>query len=354
MHVLQLGPYPPPYGGINRNILAIRDELLKDGHRCSIAATSRSREITPEPDVYHPRTAFALLRLLFTIKYDILHLHVGGDVSIRVLALILAAGYLGRGKNVFSLHSGGYPSSKEGKSAKKHSIRGLLFRRFKRVIAVNASLAGVFERYGVERSKIRVIYPFVHQIPDANIQIPKQLKDFADRHTPFLLTVGLLEAEYDLFMQIDAMERILQEFPRAGLMIVGSGSLEEKLRKAIEEKSYAGNIFLAGDVENRITLHLINDCDILLRTTLYDGDAISIREALFLDSRVIATDNGMRPDGVHLMAVGDREMLVRKVIELAKSGRKKKIPKVADNGNIKTVVELYKEIASFSLSSRAF
>ena len=38
MHVLQLGPYPPPEGGISRNMLAIRDELLKRGDRCTIIA----------------------------------------------------------------------------------------------------------------------------------------------------------------------------------------------------------------------------------------------------------------------------------------------------------------------------
>ena len=33
---------------------------------------------------------------------------------------------------------------------------------------------------------------------------------------------------------------------------------------------------------------------IFLRTTLYDGDSISVREALHLGVPVIASDNGMR------------------------------------------------------------
>jgi len=78
MHILQLGPYPPPEGGINRNMLAIREEIQITGHKCSIIATAKSTKIIPDPDVYHPRTPFALLKLLLQLKYDILHLQIGG------------------------------------------------------------------------------------------------------------------------------------------------------------------------------------------------------------------------------------------------------------------------------------
>lgn len=348
MHVLQLGPYPPPEGGINRNMLAIRNELLKNGHRCSIIATSRSSKVTPEPDVYHPRSAFAVLRLLFKIKYDVLHLHVGGDISKRVLGLIFICGVLGGRKNVFTLHSGGYPLSKEGQAAKKNSLRAFLFRRFRQIIAVNPLIADVFERYGVEKEKIRIIYPFVHQTPDSNVQVPQNLNDFAVQHSPFLLTVGLLEPEYDLFMQIDAMGTVLETLTGAGLMIVGSGSLEEQLKQSIAEKPYAEKILLTGDVEHKITLHLINDCDILLRPTLFDGDAISIREALFLDTPVIATDNCMRPEGVRLMPVHDVDALIENIKDLAKSEGKPKLVRAEEKENILEVLNLYDEIRNDS------
>lgn len=345
MHVLQLGPYPPPEGGINRNILAIREELLAGGHRCSIIATSRSTAMTPEADVYHPRSALQLLRLLFKIKYDILHLHIGGDVTTRVLALILVCGVLGRTRSVFTLHSGGYPLTKEGKNAKTGTFRGLLFRRFARIIAVNPLIGEVFERYGVERRKIRVIYPFVHRRPDPAVSVPPALKAFAERHSPFLLTVGLLEDEYDLFMQIDALGKILGSFPEAGIMIVGSGSLEATLREAIAAKPYASNVFLTGDVEHRVTLHLINDADILLRTTIFDGDAISVREALFLETPVIATDNSMRPDGVQIIPVQDEKALIDEVLKWTRV-ENQPAAKADDKSNITEVVELYREVLS--------
>lgn len=344
MHVLQLGPYPPPEGGIHRNMLAIREDLWKAGHKCSIIATAKSSKITPEPDVYHPRTSIQLIKLLFSLKYDILHLHIGGDLTSRVMSLILSCGILGRGKNILTVHSGGFAVSEEAKNAKPISSKGFIFRQFERIICVNTLLVDVFKRFGVTENKIRLIYPFIHKSPDPNVEVPHNLQEFAENHSPFLLTVGLLEDTYDLFMQIDAMEKVLETFPNAGLMIIGSGSLETQLKEAIASKNYAKNIYLARDVEHSITLHLIDDCDILLRTTKFDGDAISVREALHLNTPVIATDNGMRPDGVFLIPKQNKEKLIEAISEVGKRKEVKKIRKTDDRKNIEQVLELYQEL----------
>src|SRR4051812_16326601 len=96
IRVLQLGPYPPPEGGITRNMLAIRERLRERGDECSIIATSRSAQVAAEPEVYHPRSAAELVSLIRKVDHDILHLHVGGDITRRVLSLCVAAATFGR------------------------------------------------------------------------------------------------------------------------------------------------------------------------------------------------------------------------------------------------------------------
>lgn len=350
MHVLQLGPYPPPEGGINRNVLAIRAALRERGDRCSVIAISRSTHITPEPDVFHPSGPLAVIRLLFSLEYDLLHLHFGGDLTWRMLALIFVCSMFRRGRNILSFHSGGYPKTPEGLAARRGSFRGWLFRRFARIIAVNPVIAEVFERYGVGPERLLVIYPFVEQAPDPNVELPQALSEFVRNARPFLLTVGLLEPEYDLIMQIDTMGKVLEKFPNAGLMIVGSGSLREGLEQAITGKPYRDRIMLTGDVPHAFTLHLINDCDMLLRTTLFDGDAIAVREALFLDTPVVATDNGMRPAGVHLIPMHHADALVQKIADLVRKKRKAKRPKTPDTSNIDAVLNIYDELNASSTS----
>lgn len=344
MHVILLGPHPPPEGGINRNTLAIREELRAAGHRCSIIATSKSTRVVTELDVYHPSGPLDFLRLLRTINCDILHLHIGGDITGRVMALAFLSATFGRGRKILSFHSGGYPSTDEAKTARPASLRGRVFRMFERIIAVNPLIAEVFERYGIEKNNVDVIYSFVHRLPDPSAALRAELREFIDSHNPLLATVGLLENEYDLFMQIDAFEDIISEHPNAGLIIIGSGSLAESLRSAIAGKTYAENILLAGDVEHAQTLHVINRTDALWRTTVYDGDAISVREALFLGTPVVATDNGMRPDGVDLIPIGDGEELVYKTLSVLSAKRERTTPIKDDKLNIEAVLRVYEEV----------
>lgn len=345
MHVLQLGPYPPPEGGISRNYLAIREELRKKGHKCSVIAIAKSSAIVPEPDVYHPRNPLELVKLLLKLKYDVLHLHIGGEIPLRVLALMAVCGIVAKGRNVLTLHSGGY-AVEHAKTAKFFSRAGLVFRLYRKIIGVNPLMRELFDKYGVAKDRFHLIYPFYQQKPDAAVKIPAGLEEFAEKHKPFLLTVCLLEDTYDLFMQIDAMEKILEKTPGAGLMIVGSGSLEGKLKAAIAAKPYANRIFLTGDVPHPVTLHLIDKADVLLRTTLYDGDAIAVREALFLETPVIATDNKMRPEGVHLIPIHDADALVKKIEKLTNGEKPLKTDKHDDRSNILEVLNVYDEIRS--------
>lgn len=345
MHVLQLGPYPPPEGGISRNMLAIRDAVRRRGDTCSIVATSRSSSFDGDPDVYHPGSAAALLALLRSLKFDILHLHIGGDVNKRVLGLAFAATFFGRGKCILTLHSGAYPLTDVAKNASSRSIRGRIFRRFERVIAVNGSIADVFRRYGVDSQRISVIPPFSPKLPDPGVTVPAYIVEFSKNHSPLLLSVGGLEKDYDPLFQIAAMKHILGEYPNGGLLLVGDGSMRPEVEDATAKSGYADAIYIAGNVEHGVVLHLINDADVMLRTTLFDGDAISVREALFLGTPVIATENGMRPDGVHLIEIGDTEALLREINSIAASGKKETSSLTPDTSNIDAVLGLYDELA---------
>lgn len=344
LHVLQLGPYPPPEGGISRNMLAIRDELIASGHRCSIIATTKSNRTDDEPNVYHPRSAFEFFKLLKTIKFDALHLHIGGDVRGRVMMLAAAAAAFGGKRSVLTLHSGAFPQTKEGLNAKSRSVRGFIFRRFVLIIAVNEAIANVFRRYGVSENRIKVIAPYALKCANESVEVPAELSDFIAEHSPVLLSVGGLEKDYDPLFQIAAMKDVLIEFPGAGLMIVGDGSMRDEVENAVKSSGYATHIQIAGNVVHAVTLQLIAAADVLLRTTLFDGDAISIREALFLGTPVIATDTGMRPDGVHLVRIGDKDSLVSKIRELAGTAKPNRTT-VPDQTNINAVINLYENLA---------
>lgn len=342
MRILQIGPYPPPHGGVQTHVVAIRRYLRGREVPCAVINITRHRK--PDADeVYYPKSGFEVVRLLLRLRYDIIHLHFGGSLTSRLLALGFMCTMIPRRRVVLTFHSGGYPVSDEGCGAHRRTLRGFVFRRFDRVVGVNQQLVDLIKRLGVSADTIRLIQPHALSVEPADSLSP-QLQRFFESHTPLLTTVGLLEPEYDLALQIDALGPVRERFTKAGLVIIGSGSLEDDLRKLIKGKPYAEHILLAGDVPHRETLRVIADGDLFLRTTLYDGDSISVREALHIGVPVIASDNQMRPSGVDLIPPSDIHALRGAIEQRLSNGNERRSSGVADEQNLEAVFELYQEL----------
>ncbi|MCI0490563.1 MAG: glycosyltransferase family 4 protein [Blastocatellia bacterium] len=343
MKILQMGPYPPPHGGVQTNIVAIRRFLLERRIPCSVINLTRHRRADAE-EVYYPKNALEVLRLLVRLPVDIIHLHIGGDISLRLLALGLICCLLPRRKTVLTFHSGGYPLSEAGKRARPATLRGFIFRRFDRIIGVNLELEELFKKFGVPSRRVRLIHPHALTSEPPCAPLPPRLEKFFESHSPVLTTVGLLEPEYDLPLQIEALALVRERFPNAGLLIAGSGSLEEELRELIDSKPHGEHILLCGDLEHTATLRAIAESDLFLRTTLYDGDSISVREALHLGVTVIATDNRMRPDGVCLIPPSDLGALCEAIEQNLFQSKPRQTDGEADEKNLQEVLKLYREL----------
>jgi len=139
MRVLQLGPYPPPHGGVQTNLVAIRDYLRGQDIPCAVINLTRHRK--PDADeVYYPAGAAGLLRRLLTLPYDVLHLHIGGNLTTRLLGLSLVCCLIPGKKAVLTFHSGGFPSSPAGQALQSKTFSAFVLRRFDAIIGVNPEI----------------------------------------------------------------------------------------------------------------------------------------------------------------------------------------------------------------------
>ncbi len=342
MRVLLLGPYPPPHGGVQTNLVAIREYLLKNGFPCSVINITRHRK--PDADeVYYPKGPAGVVQLLARLEYDLLHLHIGGMLTNRLLALSLVCARWPGKKSVMTFHSGGFPSTPEGQALGPSSLAGFVLRSFDGIIGVNDEIITFLQRMGVGAKRARLISPYAFLAGDG-ASFPSALEKFFLSHDPVLTSVGLLELEYDLPLQIDALHPIRRKFPNAGLLMIGSGSLESSLQERIAASPEAAHILLPGDVPHASTIQAVARSRILLRTTLYDGDALSVREALQLGTPVIGTDNGMRPPGVRLMPMSDLPALVNAIETELQQPTRPKATSASDEGNIRAVIDFYQEL----------
>ena len=343
MRVLQLGPYPPPYGGVQTNLVAIRSFLIKRGLYCAVINVTRHRK-TDADNVYYPSSPVELLRLLAKLRYDIIHQHFGGMLTHRILALALACTVQRRSKSVMTFHSGGFPSTPEGIALGPNSFAGRVLRRFDGLIAVNAEIMGFFQKMRVSPSRARLISPYSYSPDESSSSLPAHLSSFFATHDPVLISAGQLEPEYDLALQIEAMPRLRQKFPNAGLLLLGSGSIERDLRMRIEKQGCSEHILLPGDVPHASTMEAISRSKIMLRTTWYDGDAISVREAMQLGTPVIATDNAMRPAGVHLIPRANSDALLDAVEEELQRPAERTQRFSPDESSLQAVFDFYQDL----------
>jgi glycosyltransferase involved in cell wall biosynthesis len=328
--------------------VALRRMLREHQIPCAVVNLTRTRRPTSD-NVFYPSSGLQVLWLMMRRRYDILHLHIGGRIWPRQIALAIVCFMFPGCKSVFTFHSGGYPSSAEGIATTRHGLKAWVFRRFDRIVAVNGEIAAFFERLGVRPERIRLISPHSPPSDSSSLaELPPAVESFFNDHDPVLLTVCGLEEEYDLPLQIKVMERVLETWPKAGLFIAGGGSLYEALRKQIEKQSYAQHILLYGDLPHAATLQAMKRADVMLRTTWYDGDALSVREALHFDLPVIATDNGMRPEGVRLIPSRDPKALLTAIGEaLAKPHPKRESAAgKTETGNLLAILDLYQELTA--------
>jgi glycogen(starch) synthase len=354
MKVLLLGPYPPPHGGVQSNLVAIRNFLRQQNIPCSVINITRHRQSdadTDTNDVYYPANALELARLLFRLDYNVVHLHVGGMLTSRLVALALLCTLMPGSKSVMTFHSGGFPSSPEGNAMRRNSFACFVLRRFDALIGVNSEIVNFFLRLGALPQRVRLILPhsFVPQGSDLEpdkpaSNLPELLAKFFARHNPVLISVGLLEPEYDLPLQIEALGKVRKNFPSAGLLLIGSGSLEDDLRSRIKQQPWAEHILLTGDVPHSVTMLAIAQSRLMLRTTLYDGDAVSVRESQYLGTPVIASDNGMRPAGVRLIPKSDLSALTTAMAQELSQPKPPQQNLAGDESNLAAVMNLYREL----------
>lgn len=124
-----------------------------------------------------------------------------------------------------------------------------------------------------------------------------------------IITVGRFVEEKDYFTAIRAIKELRETRDNFVFQIVGYGKLENAIRKIISELCLGKNVEVFIN-PNNIT-ELLNDADIYLSTSLFEGTSNSIMEAMNACLPIVATnvgDNGrLISGGVNgfLHTVGD-------------------------------------------------
>lgn len=308
--VLICGPVRPPVGGVSTHIARLVERLSATGEfRFTLCDEAQTRK----PGVFNLRSMRLSEYLGLVQRARIVHIHSSVGLA-RALHLVVAV-LLGK-KSVITLHSW-----RQGRLSTL-LWRGLFALLRPELIVVSEAIAARFGGCG------QVLPAFIEPSLASEAALPCNMTEWIAVHrakgstllcsNAYRLT--LLEGEdlYGLGLCIEALA--LPEMEGAALVYVVSDP-----NFAPERLSQARARIAGLNLEDRVLLHegavsyirLIGQVDISLRTTLSDGDALSVRESLALGKHTIASDVAVRPAGTRLYASGDVTDLVRVIREAA-------------------------------------
>ena len=106
-----------------------------------------------------------------------------------------------------------------------------------------------------------------------------------------ILMVSRLTREKNIGLGIEALAEVIKNHPKAGLIIVGSGPEESKLKSQVTDYKLQDKVIFVGWVEDVVSY--FKTADAFLNTSKYEGFGMALIEAAASDCPIISTDTGI-------------------------------------------------------------
>lgn len=336
--ILLVGSYPPPHGGQAIHIQQLFSYLRQTGFNVKVLNTGLDKT-TQHCNIDTIGSSKELLRaILYDNSMRLLHLHLSNINDFGKLIPVFAASLIRNFRWVLTVHSGGIESKLRNIRIYQQFIIKLMLRRIDKVICVNNVIRDALSEW-TDYHKLILIPAFSINFSENNL--PSKIESFFHAHSPIITCVGFYEPIYGFDLAILGTKRLKEYYRNLGLIIIGDKRDSQKYENLVDQNSLNKDILLCGDMNHADCLSIIKRSSVFLRPTLYDGDAISVREALALQVPVVASGTEYRPSSVYVFMPGDLEDMVAKIRYVIQLNRKKVKTKVSDTDNLSKIKELY-------------
>ncbi|WP_350600888.1 glycosyltransferase [Pseudomonas sp. 65/3-MNA-CIBAN-0223] len=295
LNVLICGPYPAPIGGISIHIQRLAQLANNLGIKTSICDESA----TIKPDTFNIRSLNIIKYIKLIYSADIVHIH--SSVGILRLCHLLFA-FIMKKPIVVTIHSWRHGEFSSFVWTK------LLSTLSTHIILVNREIS---ERLQIPAKIIQYFPAFIPPL-DAGYELPVEIEYFIE--TARLQGKKIVSSNayrimeyhgqelYGLDLCIEAFSSSILSDKAVLIFSISDPSFNrekiEQYKKFISDRQLGNTIYLqigAIDYYNLLKLS-----DLSIRATNTDGDAISVRESLFLNKPCIASDCIKRPEGTYL------------------------------------------------------
>jgi len=243
----------------------------------------------------------------------------------------------------------------------RHRLAGFALRGMSGVISVNRALEATVRDHGVAASASLYCPAFLPPSTDdrARESVDSCVWRFAEAHAPLISAngrVGWYEGVdlYGLDMLVELTARLVRDYPRLGIAVCFWNHSEkeqpylDRLIQRAEELGVADNILF--NTKPGFFVPVIEASTVFVRPTNTDGDAGSIREALYLGVPAVVSDAVERPAGTFLFQsrdIDDFEAKTREALSHADAAQRAERLPSEDEQRIRDYITFLKEMAGF-------
>ncbi len=335
--ILQIGHYCA-VGGIGVHMQRLV-KLLKDDFSISIIDESKLKDSCKT--IYNVRTKNPFKYLGLYFKADIIHIHTLSTVFRLIHAFL---GFIMFKRVVVTVHSLTLVKNKRDLFLVK-----LTLMLATKVIVVNDEI-----KRTLNISKAIVLPAFLPPDPDNEKDLPEEIKKYLEHNkgkkiivgNAFRLNIYNGEDLYGTDLLIDVARKIKKNNDGISIIFIITSldvnkELFFKYKQQIKDEKLEEQIFLYRGIVSFVKLIL--ESDMVVRPTNTDGDALTVREALYFGKPVIASDVVSRPKGTILFKNRDSEDLYRKIISFFSKNNEHHEYQESKKTN-KDYKQIYKEI----------
>ncbi len=346
MKLLLIGPFPPPHGGISVHVAEAKKRLDEAGICCRVLNLDRH---APESGQYiRFRGILELWNILLHHARSgwTIHLHTNGH-NTKSWLTVLVCGLAGRlaPARLLTVHSGMAPVYLTTGGIWRRYLAELACLPYDRVIAVNQQIRNVIASVGVSMDSLEELPAYLPTAPSSSL--PTEVVELLRQSGPLVTTVLFFRPEYGFDLLVRALARLRLRHRNLRCLVMGSGEQQEEAVRLVRREGLEETILLTGDVPHELCLSYISLSDLFVRTTLKDGDSISVREALSLEVPAVVSDVGGRPQGARLFQPGNLDDLVSKMEAALALPRRTRndLAAVPESHETHRLLDIYKRVA---------
>ncbi len=322
LRVAQVGIYPPPYGGVSIHIQRLHAFCLAQNIKSTVFDISRQAKRAR--NVMNVKRFWNWPRLLAS-RQDIIHVHTTSRHWVSTAVFFCLARLKGA-RFVLTYHSLRYSRGDFGPLGRR--VMKALLSSAEWCIAVSPQVKDGLIALGARADRISVVPAYLPPvIKDEEIaEIPPAVWEFMAAHKPVISANAFNNIKYhgeDLYgidMCIELCAALKDVFPGVGVVFclpnIGDREYFAELKRRITEKDISNNFLF--QTKPCQFYPVLMKSDIFVRPTSSDGDAVSLREALYLEIPSAASDAATRPEGTVIFKnrdVSDFIASVKKVWE---------------------------------------